>query len=358
MSSMTHTRTDVSLEVFLGVDTHKNTHHAALVDHLGRAVGDCEFTADPDGYRQLLVWTAGAGVVVRAGVEGTGSYGAGLTRVLRAAGIVVAEVCEPDRAARRRHGKSDPVDAYAAAAAALSGRAQVVPKTRDGDVESIRLLHNVRRSAVKDRAQALTQLKSTIVSAPEPLRTQLRCLTRKKLVTTCAGLRPGSIVDGGVLAAAKLALKSLATRIRHLDTEVAACDKQLTLLTRRTAPQLLALVGVGVETASQLLCTVGDNRDRITSEASLAALCGVAPLLASSGKTNRHRLNRGGDRQANRALHVIVLSRLKHDPRSKDYMARRIAEGKSKRETIRCLKRYVAREIFGVLNPRIALDTS
>lgn len=358
MTSMTETHADVSLALFLGVDTHLDTHHAALVDSHGRRITDHEFGTDAAGCTELLRWAARHGVITAAGVEGTGGYGAGLTRHLQQAGVTVMEVDHPDRRARRRQGKSDPLDAYAAAAAAHSGRATTIPKQRDGDVESIRLLHNARRSAVKSRAEAMTQLRSVIVTCPDTLRTQLRGLTKAKLIRTCAGLRPDPITTGGVLAATKTTLRRTAKRIVDLSAEIKDHERDLTVLTRRVAPELVALAGVGFESASQLLVTVGENRDRIHGETSLAQLCGVAPLLASSGKTKRHRLNRGGDRQGNRALHTIVLSRLKHDARTKAYVERRAAENKSDKEIMRCLKRYVAREIYRVLNPKNRVDGS
>lgn len=348
---MTETAPGVSLDIYAGVDTHKDTHHAAIVDHLGRRIADREFAADPTGYRQLLAWIAGAGTIAAVGIEGTGTYGAGLTATLRGADITVLEVDKPDRRARRPRGKSDPIDAYAAATAAASGRASTIPKTRDGDVEAIRFLHSARHSAVKARAEAQTQITSMIVTTPASLRTQLQPLTKSRLINTCAALRPEPVATGGVLAAAKTALRSTARRILELTEEIEAFDRQLQILTRRAAPDLLALPGVGPETTAQLLISIGDNRDRITSESAWANKCGVSPLQASSGKTRRHRLNRGGDRQANRALHTIATSRLQHDDRTRAYHDRRIAEGKSDREITRCLKRYIARETYRVLNP-------
>lgn len=355
---MTDTDTAVSFEVYLGVDTHKDTHHAALVDHLGRPIDDREFPTTADGYRRLLTWASAAGTIAGVGIEGTSSYGAGLTGVLREAGLSVVEVDRPDRSARRRRGKSDPVDAHAAAVAVASGRATTSPKSRDGDVESIRVLHNTRRAAVKARSDALTSLKSMIVTAPDEVRERLRDLTRARLIGACASLEPEPVASGGTAAAVESALRSIAVRYQHLSVEIAALDKGLQMLTRRAAPVLLELPGVGFDSAAQLLITVGDNRGRIVSEAALANLCGVAPIQASSGQRCRHRLNRGGDRQANRALHTIVLSRLKIDPRTRAYQDRRVAEGKTKREIIRCLKRAIAREIFRVLNPLPEVENS
>jgi transposase len=346
---MTETPAAVSRTVYAGIDTHKHTHHVALVDVLGRRVTDREFPTTGTGHRQLLAWMAGVGAVARIGVEGTGSYGASVTTALRAAGLDVVEVDRPDRRARRTHGKSDPLDAYAAATAALTGGATTVPKTHDGDVEAIRFLRNARRSAVKARAEAITQLKAMLVTAPEPVRGGLRALSDTALISTCAGLRPGPVVPGDLTAAVKTALRSLARRILDLTEEERTLHTHLETLVAHTAPELLDRMGIGVETATQLLITVGDNRHRIRNEAAFAHLCGVAPIPASSGRTHRHRLHRGGDRQANRALYIIVITRLAHDRRTRDYMARRTAEGKSTREIIRCLKRAVAREVFRLL---------
>jgi transposase len=301
--------------VTAGVDTHGDTHHAALVDQVGRHLSDAEFPATPAGYRRLLAWLKQAGNVHRVGVEGTGTYGAALVRLLLAHGYEVVEVDRPDRKLRRSKGKSDATDAYAAAMAALSGRATAKPKARDGAVESIRALRVVRRSAVKARTQTMNQLKALLVTGPAELREQLRSLGSSVLIPACARLRPGSAMTDPTNAV-KQALRMLARRHRALTAEIREADEQLTALVKATAPKLLDIVGVGVEVAGQLLVTAGDNPDRLKSEAAFAHLCGVAPLPASSGRTDRHRLNRGGDRGANRALYTIVLSRLRHhEPR-------------------------------------------
>ncbi|RYZ31271.1 MAG: IS110 family transposase [Propionibacteriaceae bacterium] len=344
MTSMTTTTSCVTG----GVDTHGRTHHAAVLDHLGRQLGDREFPASPAGYAALLAWLRGFGDLERVGVEGTGTYGVGLARRLRAAGVVVVEVDRPDRRARRAKGKSDPLDAYAAARAALSGAASTIPKRRDGQVEAIRALRVARSSAVKARSQATNQIKALLVTGPEQLREQLRHLSTTALIATCAKLRPGADLENAEQAT-KLALRRLARRHQHLSTEIREADHDLDQLIGQTAPTLLALPGVGTEVAGQLLTTAGDNPERILSEAAFAHLCGAAPIPASSGRTHRHRLNRGGDRNANRALYVVVLGRLRYDPRTRAYVERRTHEGLSKPEIIRCLKRYVAREIYHAL---------
>lgn len=343
-----------------GVDTHADTHTAAVIDEVGRLLDCRQFPADPAGYRRLLTWMRRHGQLVRVGVEGTGSYGAGLARHLHGAGVLVIEVDRPDRKARRTRGKSDPVDAEAAARAVLSGRATGLPKSRDGIVESIRTLRATRTGAVKARIAAHNALISLSRTAPEPLRSQFAPLKGQHLVAAAAVLRPGpDIAD--VLAATKTALRRLARRCQHLALEIHEADHELEALTRIAAPDLLARPGVGPEVTAQLLTTAGDNPDRLRSEAAFALLCGASPLLASSGRTDRHRLNRGGDRHANSALHTVVLSRMRHHQPTKDYVARRTAQGLSKREIMRCLKRYVARELFPLIllalgSPTIAPD--
>ena len=280
-------------------------------------------------------------------MEGTGSYGAGLARYLHKAGQVVLEVNRPDRAARRRRGKSDPVDAEAAARAVQAGEVTIVPKAADGQVEMLRSLRVARTTAMRARTQAVNALRSLLVTAPAELREQLRGRSVVRLVGVAATLDPGRLTSPA--AAAMLALRTLARRYQALDTEITALDSELDRLTATAAPRLLALFGVGPDVASALLIAAGDNPRRLRSEAAFSMLCGSSPIQASSGKTTRHRLNRGGDRQANAALYRIVIVRLRWHQPTKDYMARRTTEGKSKKEIIRCLKRYVAREVFAVL---------
>jgi len=336
------------VRVTVGVDTHKDAHVAVAKDHLGRHLGENTIPTTPRGYRDLLAWAESHGEVEAWGIEGTGSYGAGLSRFLRGADQTVIEINRPDRKARRLKGKSDPVDAEAAARAVLSGEATALPKSGDDRVEMIRALRSARSSAVKARTQAINALRALVVSAPSELREQLRGLSATQLVRTCARLRSGDIT--APLAATKLALRSLAGRYEALEAEIKILDPDLVRLTAEAAPALVEIFGVGSEVAGALLVTAGDNPERLRSEAAFAHLCGVSPIQASSGKTVRHRLNRGGDRQANAALYRIVIVRLRYDTTTKEYAERRTKEGKSKPEIIRCLKRYVAREVFAVLS--------
>lgn len=338
-------------EVVGGVDTHKDTHTAAVIDTAGRMLGHATFPATGAGYTHLLDWLAGFGLLVLVGVEGTGAYGSGLAAHLSGRGVETVEVDRPDRKTRRRAGKSDPVDAEAAARAALATRATGTPKDRNGAVEALRVLRVARRSGVDQRADVQRQIKTLIVTAPEPLRDRLRGLRDNQLLTTCARLRPDNTRLHDPAEATKHALRTLAARHAQLTIEITALNAHLATLVEQINPALLELTGVGVDVAGQLLVTAGGNPDRIRSEPAFAMLCGVAPLPASSGKTRRHRLNRGGDRQANAALYRIALSRLRWDPRTQAYAERRTTEGLSKKEIIRCLKRMIAREIYYILQP-------
>ena len=339
---------ETEVGIVLGVDTHLDAHVAVALDRLGRRLDAVSVPADARGYRALVGWAEGLGPVACAGVEGTSSYGAGLARHLSRAGIKVLEVERPKRRHLRRNGKSDPKDAEAAARAVLAGDVAGEPKSGDGRVEMIRALRAARRSAVKARSQAANQLRSLRVTAPDGLRERLRGLSTKRLVAAAVRFRPGALPETPE-EATKVALRSVARRYRALLEEIARLDAQLERLVAEAAPGMLALLGVGTDHSATLLVAAGDNPERLKSEASFASLCGVSPIEASSGKVVRHRLNRGGNRDANRALHLICVVRMRYDQRTKLYVARRTAEGKSKREIIRCLKRYVAREIYRVL---------
>jgi transposase len=322
-------------------------HVAAALNSLGALLGVASFEASARGYRMLLRWLQGFGTVELVGVEGTGSYGAGLTQHLRGQGVAVVEVDRPNRQKRRLRGKSDPVDAIAAARAAQSGEATGEAKSRDGNVEVIRVLRLVKLSARKDRTRALNQMHSIVCTAPEPLRAELRGLTNFRLIERALSYRSGGKRD--IESTTKTALRHLARRVQFLEAQIAEVDEVVAPLVEATAPQLLAQNGVGIDTAAALLVAAGDNPERLGSERSFAHLCGVAPLDASSGKQQRHRLSRGGDRQANQALWRVVMTRISYDPRTRVYIHRRTKEGLTKREAMRCLKRYVARELYAHL---------
>jgi transposase len=344
------------LNVFVGVDTHADTHHVAIISEYGKPLADQEFLAVGSGYRKILDFIASHGTAAAVGVEGTGSYGAGLSKVLSSEGLTVLEVNRPNRAQRRLKGKSDPLDAYQAAQSVLAQRGLSTPKAKDGPVECLRILRTARSSAMKARTAAINQIKGLLVSAPDTLRAKYREMATPTLITALQRSRPsGHVADPEYMTL--LTLKSLATRYQALAEEINAADTALQEILDSYAPLLCDLHGVGTDVASQLLITVGDNRGRIGNEAQFAALVGVAPIPASSGKTTRHRLSRGGDRNANRALHQVVLTRMSSCPRTKNYVSKRTTEGKSKREIMRCLKRYVSREMYRqIFNPVPAPD--
>jgi transposase len=328
-----------------GVDTHADVHVAAAVDANGGVVGVESFPTTPAGYAQLHGWLAGFGPVDRVGVEGTGAYGAGLARHLRGESLVVIEVDRPNRQERRRNGKSDELDAIEAARAALSGRASGIAKTADGDVEAIRVLLVARRSGRDVRIKYLNQIRHLGFTGPDELRERLRSVPAEHLARTAASLRP--VREGGtVMYATKFAVRTLGRRVLDLEADAQHLDRLIDELVRRTAPSLLDVYGVGTHTAAILLVAAGDNPHRLKSEAAFAHLCGVAPLPASSGKVTRHRLNPGGNRQANHALWRIVFTRMSGDERTRKYVARRTNEGLTTREVMRVLKRYVARELY------------
>jgi transposase len=349
-----HTRVESEMTVTVGVDTHAEVHVAAALDHLGRLLGTCSVPTTPAGYAALLAWARRFGSVGRVGIEGTGSYGAGLARWLRAQGLAVVEVERPKRQARRRRGKSDALDAEAAARAVQAGLATAQPKAGNGPSEMLRTLQAARRSALKARTQTANQLHALVVTAPDELRAQLRRLSRARLVATAAAFRP-QLPLSTPAAATKLALRSLAVRYQQLSAESEALAAQLELLVAQAAPDLVAIKGIGTDIAATLLATAGDNPDRLRSESAFAHLCGVAPIPASSGKMTRYRLNRGGDRQANRALYLLAVGRMGWDPTTRAYVERRTAEGRSKPEILRCLKRYIARELYPMLAHHPAL---
>jgi len=330
-----------------GVDTHADLHVAAALDPLGGLLGVQEFPAAAAGYASLLGWLGGFGDIALVGVEGTGSYGAGLARHLAAAGVRVVEVDRADRQDRHRQGKSDPLDAVSAARAAQSGRASGAPKGRDGAVEAIRALMVAKRSARAERTQAINQARALIVTGPDELRARFAGHRPAQLVEAIAALRPRPGDVPGY--ATRVALRELGRRAQFLDAQLDRLDELIGPLVTARAPGLLSLHGVGPDTAALLLIAAGDHPGRLRSESSWAHLCGVAPIPASSGKVSRNRLNRGGDRQANHALWRIVITRLGSrpgHPATRAYVERRAKEGLPEKEIIRCLKRYVAREVY------------
>ena len=342
-----------------GVDTHKDLHVAAVVDDYDRVLGSDCFATTRHGYKCMLDWMRSFGEIKRIGVECTGTYGAGLLRYMQQTSIEVLEVTAPDKSDRRKRGKDDTIDAENAAHAAFSRRRTVTPKTRDGMVESLRLLKMCRKTAISARRIALQIIHMNIISAPENLRDSLRKMTRMQLIRTLAAWRPDLSGYRDISTAYKITFKSLARRYLELHDEIADLDIMIAAIVDELAPELITGKAIGYESAAQLLITTGDNPQRLRSEASFAALCGVSPIPASSGKTSRHRLNRGGDRAANSALHIIAIGRLRTDARTQKYVQKRVAEGHSKLEALRCLKRYIAREVYFTLRKRnVAINSA
>lgn len=334
-------------DIVLGVDTHKDVHVAAVLTLTGGVVAHAAFPTTAAGYQQLVAWARSFGEVRRAGVEGTGSYGAALARHLHADRFTVLEVNRPNRSVRRRRGKSDAVDAENAARAVLAGEAAALPKSADGPVEMLRMFKVAKDSAIKARTQSINQLKALLVSADPAVRDRLAGLSVPRLITACAALDPAAATD--LTHAMLYTLKLLAERIQYLTREINELSQHIATAVEAAAPALLQQPGIGPDSAAVLLIAAGDNLHRLASEASFAALCGVSPLESSSGKSSRRRLNRGGDRQANAALYRITLSRLRWDPRTQDYLRKRTGDGKTRREIIRCLKRYIAREVHRLI---------
>jgi transposase len=336
-------------DIIIGVDTHKDVHAVAAISALGVHLASTTIPASSRGYQVLETWATALGTVRAIGIESTGSYGAGLARFLIERGHSVLEVNRANRQLRHQKGKSDAIDAESAARTVLAGQATGQPKCgTSSSVEMIRHFKVARDTAVKGRSQAMQTLKAIIVNSPAPLREQLdRVDGKMTLIRRLAALRPGPITS--TVASAKSSLRAIARRWLLLNAEIKEHDTQLGLLTAARAPELIKAHGMAAGTAAEMLLLVGDNPERIHSEAAFAKMCGACPIPASSGKTNRHRLNRGGNRQANAALYRVAIVRMRGHQPTQEYVRRRTAEGKGKSEIIRCLKRYLAREIFGYL---------
>ena len=344
-----------SRRIVVGVDTHKHTHVAVALDHLGAVLDSTTISVHRAGYAQLRNWATDLaqgdepadGMPVVFGIEGSGSYGAGLASFLRCAGDQVIEVNRGDRAVRHLRGKNDTIDAETAARSVLSGTATATPKTGDGTVEMIRQVKIAKDTATKARSQAIITLKTVLINAPAALRETLEQLNDRELIEACRALRYETMDDPD--DAARYTLRALADRYRDLDHEARRHDRVLATLTDRAAPLLTSQFGVAADSAAELLIVVGDNPERIRSDAALAKLCGACPIPASSGKTTRHRLNRGGHRQANAALHRVIVVRMRFHRPTIDYVERRSSEGRTKKEILRCLKRHLVREIYQIL---------
>lgn len=356
MNSNEQTR---SGHVVVGVDTHKHVHVAAVMDTIGGILATLTIPTDTGGFQQLSDWASSYGQVLAFGIEGTGSYGATLASFLRRRGHKVVEAGRPDRRLRRMNGKSDTLDAENAARAVLAGFATATPKSADGEAEMIRRLKIAHDQAVEQRTSAMITMKAMLVHAPDTLRAETAGKTHRALAHHLAGLRPRGLHDPE--DALRYALRTLARRWQYLNSEAKELTEMIGALVRRAAPQLVESFGIGTDTAAEILVVVGDNPERIKSEAALAKLAGIAPVPTGSGmRSGRHRINHGGHRRLNAAIYRTVIVRMRFHRPTIDYVARRTAEGKTKREIIRCLKRYVIREVWHLLRtaPRAALAGS
>ncbi len=333
--------------ILIGGDTHKLTHVAVAITRLGARLADCSIAANATGYVTLVAWARALGTVEAFAIEGTGSYGAGLTSFVRRNAIRVVEVSHCDRHKRRKDGKNDTLDAESAARSVLAGIATATPKTADGAAEMVRQIKIARDTAVKAKSAAIITLKTLLVNAPSELRETLAPLTDRALLERCARLIPGALVTP--TAAVKHAVRALAQRWQALALEIREHDIVLDAITAAAVPTLRAAFGLGPDAASEMMIVAGDNPGRIRSESAFAKLCGVCPIPASSGVTNRHRLFRGGHRQANAALYRIVLVRMQWHQPTIEYVRRRTGQGLSPKDIMRCLKRYVAREVYPAL---------
>jgi transposase len=343
-----------SVELVIGVDTHKHTHTAAVVTAAtGAMVAQATVTATPAGYRQLLELADQHHGQRLWAIEGTGGYGAGLTRFLHAHAEQVVELDRPKRAARRHGAKSDPLDATRAAREAL-GRDQLAQPRATGPRAALSVRLAARRSAVQAAGDAQRQLHALVIAAPEVLRERLQAHSTRQLASACARLRVQASWDVETATTAAT-LRTLARRIRELTTEAADHRQAILALVRAWRPDLLTRAGVGPIVAATVLCA-WSHPGRCRSDAAFAMLGGAAPIPASSGQTVRVRLNRSGDRQLNQALYTVVLTRLRTDPATRAYATRRRAQGKTNREIKRCLVRYVARQLYQLLETQPALD--
>lgn len=335
-------------QIIIGVDTHKSNHIAVAINTQGTRLGMLTIPTTRQGYRGLEAWAREFGSVKAFGIEGTGSYGAGLSRDLQAKGHTVLDVIRPIRQLRYLHGKSDSLDAESAARSVLNGQATALAKTQCGASEMIRHIKIARDSAVKAKSQAMITLKTLIINAPAELRASLDQIRGPiTLVRHISALRPGELTSP--TASAKAALRAIAHRWLALHEEIQVHEAELERLVADKAPELMKSHGISTLTLAEMLILVGDNPQRIRSEAALAKLCGICPIPASSGKTTRMRLNRGGNRQANAAIYRVAIVRMRDDDRTKTYAARRTAEGKTRREIVRCIKRYIVREFYTAL---------
>lgn len=338
----------------MGVDTHKHFHVAAVIAQSGRRLAYKSFDADAKGYRQALAWARSFGEVAQAGIESCGTYGAGLRAHLGRDGIEVFDVYAPDKAKRRRRGKDDAEDAFQAAEAALCGERCGIAKDTSAALESLALLKATYAQTVRQRTATVNALKAAIVSLPDAFRSRLRHMDTSELVATCSAFRTSARGDDAQ-ADMRLALRTLAKRVIHLDGERAVLDKRIKALADRLLPHTSSLFGIGHHGATTLLCAAGLNIERMRSESSFSMLCGTSPVPVSTADSYHHRLNRGGNRKANSAIHTMALTRMRYSEKTQAFIAGKMSESKSKTDAIRILKRYLAREAYAALKRDISV---
>jgi hypothetical protein len=333
--------------IIVGADTHKKFHVVSVITELGVRLEHKSFSADAKGYREALAWASGFGTILRAGIEGTGGYGAGLSTHFIDKGIAVLDVNKPDKHERRKRGKDDVEDSFQAAAAALAFIRCSIAKENGEELEAARLLEATYGQAIRQRTASINALRADLVTLPDAMRQSLEGMTWEALAKRCAAFRLSK--DFTPENARKRTLRSLARRILALTEEAKELEAEINRYAKALAPKTLTLLGVGCHGAIRLMCTAGQNIERMSGEAAFSMMCGVSPIPASSGDNIHFRLNRGGERRANCAIHTMATTRLRNDERSRAYYDKKISEGKGENDAMRCLKRYCAREVYGFL---------
>jgi len=339
-------------QVVVGVDTHKRFHVVTVISELGERLAFEHFEANAKGYDKALKWAKKHGSVLRAGIEATGSYGAGLTERFRKDDIEVFDVYRPDKQERRRRGKNDVEDSFQAAEAALAYIRCAVAKEKSGLLEAARMLEGAYELVVRQRTATMNLLRADITTLPAKMRERLEGLCRSELLKTCANFRISK--GAGAEEGMKAAVRHLARKVQAMDKEAADLEKQIEQCAKKLAPRTLSLPGIGCHGTIRLLCSAGQNIDRLKSDAAFSMLCGTSPIPASSGNNIHLRLNKGGDRKANSVLYIMAINRIQRCEKTQAFIAKKMSENKSKKDAIRALKRYLAREVYYALKADIA----
>ena len=340
--------------VIFGADTHKKSHTIAIITETGLELGAKRFPANAKGYRQAWEWACAFGTVLRCGVESTGSYGAGLCSFLKGVGAEVYDVYAPDKKRRRLEGKDDIKDAYQAAQAALSYTRCAQAKDKDEAIEAAINLENAHQLAVRQRTACINALKAAIIKLPDSMRQNLEGKTDADLIKTCAAFRI-SAAQTDLFSGTKVALRHYAKQIQSLSKEINALDKEIKRYAEALVPNTVGLKGIGHHGSITLLKAAGANIDRLKDDASFSMLCATSPIPASTGDKHHFRLNPGGNRKANCAIHIMAITRIRLFEKTRAFIDKKISEGKTKKDAIRCLKRYLSREVYGSLRADLAM---